>query len=95
VLRLDTHKFLGTEAFLEFLPDWRTKQRRATAPANGAGVVAAPSPDVAAERLEAARRFVREQLDDPALSDEDKARVRSRWRSAHPGVEPPWEGAEA
>jgi len=93
-LRLDAHKFLATEAFGRFLPEWTAKRRAGDRPANGAGRPAvAPPVDLEAERAaraSAALKFVLEQLEDDDLSEAEKASARARFAKAHPDIPPPW-----
>jgi hypothetical protein len=91
VLSLDSHKFLATEAYLQFSPEWRDKQAadRAPAPAKRTSNVEPVSDED--RRWTLAISFVLAQLADPDLTDGEKDEIRSKWRLRWPDRSPPWE----
>lgn len=84
-LRHDTFRFLSSEAYLEFLPERRKKVAAHT------GASVEPAPD----KLALSIAFIVEQLADPELSEQQKDRARSLWRTKNPGVTPPWDQGSA
>lgn len=95
VLRLDSHKFLATEAYLQFSPEWREKlvADKAPAPAKRSGNVEQVSDED--QRWTMAISFVLAQLADPDLTDDEKDDVRRKWRQRWPDRAPPWEQGAA
>ncbi len=95
VLRLDSHRILSTEAFLEFGPEWREKLAQDARPKNGtAHKAAAPVVDeLAAQRARVAHAvaYVLAELQDAEATDKAKEKAKARFRAAHPDVPPPWE----
>lgn len=91
VLGLDSHKFLATEAYLQFLPEWREKQRADSAPppSRPAGNVERVSAEE--QRWLSAVAYVLAQLSDPDLDDPQKNEIRERWRQRWPDRTAPWE----
>lgn len=77
--RLDSHKFLATQAYLQFLPEWREKLAK---PAIAEKVDEKSSER---ERDEAARAYILALLGDPDVSPIEKARKRKLWLEANPG----------
>ena len=90
-LRWDTHRFLRSEAWLQF----KGGDVQGTSPSKAK----TPAPDPAAE-LEAAKvvkdRFIAAFMADPDNSEKDKQAKRKEWLAAeaHTGRRPPWEPAE-
>ena len=96
VLGLDSHKFLATEAYLQYLPEWREKLRPQPAAPAAAALVESNVAKVAADdeaRLKASIEFILTALGDPELPADEKAKLRDRWRRGHPATPPPWEAA--
>jgi hypothetical protein len=90
VLSLDSHKFLATEAYLQFLPEWRRKQVEPKRPPSEVQAIAASLEGEEAARQQAAIAYVLAQLADSDLDEAEKSKIRSRWQLAHPGTPVPW-----
>ena len=94
VLGLDAHKFLATEAYLQFSPEWEAKQRESTAPVE-VRALRASLEDEERARKAAAVAYVLAQLSDPDLTDGEKGKIRKRWQTNNPGEAEPWEASQA
>jgi hypothetical protein len=91
VLGLDSHRFLATEAYLQFSPEWREKQAADSAPRppkRSASVEQVSDED---RRWTSAIAFVLAQLADNDLTDGEKDEIRAKWRERWPDKAPPWE----
>jgi hypothetical protein len=84
-LKLDTYRFLVTEAYLQFVRERRKKLATREAAKNGSTV------EPVRDKLAASIAFVVEAMNDPDLPDDEKAKIRERWRTQNPDVTPPWE----
>ena len=88
-LRLDSHRFLATEAFLQFLPESRRNLEAQQRRSNGGSPTVEPINPL--DNTPAAIAFLLEQLSDPDLPAAQKTKIRHRWADRHPGETPPWE----
>lgn len=94
VLGLDAHKFLATEAYLQFAPEWEAKQRESTAPVEVRALRASLEDEEKARKASAVA-YVLAALGDPELTEGEKAKIRQRWQGNNPGEAPPWEAPPA
>lgn len=85
-LKLDSHKFLATEAYLEFLPERRKKLRDENQAAQKGNV----SPDVD-DKVANSIAFLLSALADAELPEAKKEKLRAQWRHLNPNTPPPWE----
>jgi hypothetical protein len=90
VLGLDSHKFLATEAYLQFSPEWREKQIAEKAPPVKRPRNVEPVSDED-QRWTMAISFVLAQLADADLTTAEKDEIRAKWRQRWPDRTPPWE----
>lgn len=91
VLGLDSHKFLATEAYLQFLPEWREKQRLDSAPPPSKRTSNVERVSDEDQRFISAVAYVLAQLADTDLMEPQKEEIRLRWRERWPGRSAPWE----
>lgn len=79
VRRLNSHKFLATEAYLQFQREWAEKQRP-----REIGELVARIEDVEQERRGSGRAFLLARLADPELTETERARARRQLAELYP-----------
>lgn len=100
VRRLDSHRFLASEAFLELRGEWVEKLAQEKRPPRPAGrPKSSPAEDLAsdnARRLMQATAYILAKLKDDEIPAAEKEAAKVKWMSLHPEVSPPpWEATPA